>query len=331
MIFTENKSLLSFNSFRLPALARWYCEVSDTEQLREAASFANQRNLDPFVIGGGTNIVLTGDIDGLVIHNRIEGMDIGADALVVGAGADWHEFVARTVSAGIGGLENLALIPGSAGAAPVQNIGAYGVELSDRFAWLDACHMKTLESVRFEGKDCRFTYRDSYFKKDGNWCITRLGLRPSEAIVMTYPGVNSYLEQRNLAPSHEGVFKAVCHLRRAKLPDVHQQPNVGSFFKNPIVDADAALGLRQRFRDIPQHKADGMIKLSAAWLIEQAGLKGASEGGVSVSDTHALVLVNRGQGSVSQLRALVQQITAAVQKKFGVTLDIEPIVYPDNL
>ena len=326
--FRQNASLDSLNALRLSSSARWFCEAGTVEEVQEAVAFAKEKGISVLVLGGGTNLVLSDRVDGLVIHNRIPGRSLTSRKIELGAGEDWSGFVEESVRLGITGFENLALIPGSVGAAPVQNIGAYGVELSDRLVSLKAMHLASGELQRFSREECGFSYRDSLFKRDHAWCILSLELQPSEELHATYPGVRGFLVENDLPLSSASVFQAVCALRRAKLPDVSKVPNVGSFFKNPILDTASAEQLIARYPDMPHFADPGGIKLSAAWLIDSLELKGLRQGGCAISEQHSLVIVNDQGGSFDDLLALVQKISFDVVSHYGVELEVEPSIQP---
>ena len=229
-------------------------------------------------------------------------------------------------------LENLALIPGTVGAAPVQNIGAYGVELSDRLLSLKALHIPTLEQNTFNNTECQFAYRDSLFKKSDEWVITEVSLALSKSCegITSYPGIGSYLEERQLGTSGESIVAAVSHIRALKLPDPSRVPNVGSFFKNPVLADGRAKTFAKAFPDVVQFAVAGGKKLSAAWLIDHVGLKGYRVGRFVVSEKHALVIINEGNGKQLELFELVGIVKQRVKDTFGIDLEIEPRVYPDG-
>lgn len=336
MEFQRDVALRPYNSLALSARAAHFVRVETVEEARAALDFARARELPVTVLGGGSNVVLAGDLPGLTIRVGIRGRTLVAERgdavhLRVGAGEDWHGTVRHCLARGWYGLENLALIPGTVGAAPIQNIGAYGVELESRFLELEAIAIATGETRRFTRADCRFGYRDSLFKGAGRdaWLITAvtfvLGRRP--APVLTYPALREALADVPAAEiTPERVAAAVIALRRARLPDPAQVPNVGSFFKNPMVGADQARRLAERFPGLVSFPgAGGGVKLAAAWLIERAGWKGVARAGVGVHDRQALVLVNRG-GDAAALLALARDIRADVAERFGVELELEPRV-----
>jgi UDP-N-acetylmuramate dehydrogenase len=328
----ENISLADKNALRLDARAEWYCEALTLGDLQEAAEFALKYQLKVISLGEGSNIILADNLAGLVIKNLIPGVKRDGEVVHAGSGQNWHSLVRSTVSSGLFGLENLALIPGAVGAAPVQNIGAYGVELSDRFISLKAIHLPTLEEITFDKAECEFTYRDSLFKRNDEWIITEVSLALSQVCecVTTYPGIVSYIEEHRLDVSGESIVEAVSHIRAEKLPDPSLLPNVGSFFKNPVLDADRAKAVAKAFPDLVQFDVPGGKKLSAGWLIDQMGLKGCRVGSFVVSEKHALVITNEGDGKQLDLFELVSLVKQKVKQSFGIDLEIEPRVYPDG-
>lgn len=321
------------NSLALAARAEYFAVVTDLDSAREALRFAHARRLAVTVLGEGSNVVLAGDLAGLVIRVAIGGHQLLAERdgrleLQIGAGENWHATVEHCLRQGWYGLENLALIPGTVGAAPVQNIGAYGVELESRFLGLNALEVATGTARRFSLADCGFGYRDSVFKRDqrDRWLITSvtLELARAPAPVLDYPALREALGDRAERASPAEVAAAVMALRRARLPDPALLPNAGSFFKNPVVPAPEARALAARYPGLATFPAPGgQVKLAAAWLIEQCGWKGIQRHGVGVHDRQALVLVNRGGGAAALLE-LAREVRAAVAERFGVMLEPEP-------
>ncbi|GAA5234983.1 UDP-N-acetylmuramate dehydrogenase [Verticiella sediminum] len=290
-----------------------------------------------FVLGGGSNVVLPRVFPGTVALIRLAGIrrlpdDAGDVIIEAAAGESWHGFVAHCVAQGWGGLENLALIPGTVGAAPVQNIGAYGVEVCERLESVTAYDRHAREWVRFTSDASAFAYRDSRFKREpGRWLITAVRFRLPSAWTprLSYPDLRERPEWRDGAPTPQAVFDAVCAIRRAKLPDPAQLPNAGSFFKNPIVPAALAERLRAQAARMPAWPlADGRVKLAAGWLIEQAGWKGRRLGRVGMHERHALVLVNYGGAERRDVQALADAVVADVAARFGVMLEAEPVQVP---
>lgn len=326
--------LRAFNTLALPGRAAHFATVTNLDEARAALAFARERRLAVTVLGAGSNVVLAGDLPGLVIRVAIGGRELVAVRgdhleLRVGAGEDWPATVEYCLAQGWYGLENLALIPGTVGAAPVQNIGAYGVELAQRFVALEALEIATGALRRFDREQCAFGYRDSFFKGPGRdrWLITSvtLALSRSPNLVLDYPALRAALAARAAsALTPAAVAAAVCALRRARLPDPALLPNAGSFFENPVVPADQAQALAAQFPGLVTFPAPGeRVKLAAAWLIEQCGWKGVARDGVAVHDRQALVLIHRG-GGAGALLGLAGAIRASVRARFGVELIPEP-------
>jgi UDP-N-acetylmuramate dehydrogenase len=290
-----------------------------------------------FILGGGSNIVLTRDLPQVVLKVEVRGMKLveeRADAWIVeaGAGENWHDFVAWTLDQGLPGLENLALIPGTVGAAPVQNIGAYGLELAERFESLDAVDLVTGRSVTLGPSMCAFGYRDSVFKRSlaGRSVITRVRFRLPRpwAPVLGYLDLERKRTESGItAPDARQVFDWVVTIRRAKLPDPMQIGNAGSFFKNPLVTNEQCRDIIGRDPEVVHYPmADGRVKLAAAWMIDSCGWKGKSVGKAGVYEKQALVLVNRGGASGSEVMTLARAIQESVYGKFGIRLELEPVV-----
>jgi UDP-N-acetylmuramate dehydrogenase len=324
--------LAAANTFGLPASSSFGAVITSQAELVAAYEYARTHGLPVHVLGGGSNVILSPRFDGLTIVMAPKGKSVigpaGNNIIVqAAAGENWHEFVGWTLDQGLPGLENLALIPGTVGASPVQNIGAYGLELADRFDSLTAFDTHTGTMRTFSAVDCRFAYRQSVFKAEpGRYVVTavRFALPRQWTPILNYAGLNT------LPPdtSPRAVMDQVIALRQSKLPDPKQIGNVGSFFHNPVVTAEIHAAVRTTHPTAPAYpQADGSMKLSAGWLIEQSGLKGAREGQVGVSDRHALVLVNHGGGTRAEVGALAARIKATVLERFGITLTAEPIFY----
>ena len=332
----ENRSLKPFNTFAVNARARYFAEARNDHEVREALAAARRLGLPLYVLGGGSNLLLTQDLEALVLRLNSRGIRVLADdgeqvLLEAEAGEPWHPFVLHSLALGLAGLENLSLIPGTVGAAPIQNVGAYGVEISDVFAGLTALDRTTGELCELDGAACAFAYRDSLFKQQaGRYIILRVrfALQRTAHLRLDYGPLRQRLQQMGVQqPTPRDVSEAVCSIRREKLPDPQVLGNAGSFFKNPLVSAEQADELRQRHPELVAYpQTDGQIKLAAGWLIEQAGWKGFREGDAAVHDRQALVLVNHGQATGKQLRALAQRIQVDIAARFGVTLEIEPNV-----
>ena len=331
----NNQSLKLLNTLAVDVSAEYFCRVESVEQLQEAISYARQHQLLITVLGGGSNLVLARNLPGLVVQMAIPGItldaEVGSDRLIgVGAGENWHQLVEYSLTNGWFGLENLALIPGLAGAAPIQNIGAYGVELSDVFTSLQALNLQSGELITMDAADCQFGYRDSIFKNQyrDQYAITRLQLKLSTEpeLKLDYPVLQAALEDvGSITP--QLVAEKVCEVRRSKLPDPVETPNAGSFFKNPVVTAKQAETIRKQHPGLVSYaQPGGDEKLAAGWLIDQCGWKGCQRGAVAVHDKQALVLVNLG-GNGEDILALAADISASVKARYGVTLEIEPRVF----
>ncbi len=328
--------LAARNTLALPGRAAFYAEITAPKQL---VALAGKLAVRRFVHGGGSNLVVSGDFDGLMLHMAIAGRELAgedADAWYVraGAGENWHDFVLWTLARGWPGLENLVLIPGTVGAAPTQNISAYGVELAERFATLEACDTRSGRSVHFARSDCRFGYRDSIFKQegwhlDGQLAVTAVTFRLPKIWrgVTRYGGVAAELAAREIRTANaEQIAAAVIAVRQRRLPDPRDLPNAGSFFHNPVVDAKTAESLQTVHPDLPCFaQPDGRVKLSAGWLIEQCGWKGKKLGPVGMYEKHALVLVNAGGASGADVVVLMRAIQRDVREKFGIRLSPEPV------
>lgn len=327
--------LTRFNTFGLASQAPDCVVLEQGEQL-DAVSELARRHDSLLVLGGGSNMVLPALVPGLVVRVALRGLQLieeRGDAWIVeaAAGETWHEVVSACIERGWDGLENLALIPGTVGAAPVQNIGAYGVELADRFDSLQAWHIPTSRLVHMTAGDCRFAYRDSLFKhaQPGEWLIVSVRLRLPRPWrpVLDYPDLQRDAGLAAGEPAARAIFEAVCRIRRAKLPDPAVIGNAGSFFKNPLVDAAVRNDLQARFPSLVSYaQADGRYKLAAGWLIDQCGWKGRSLGPAGVHDRQALVLVNRGGATARDIMALAEAIQHDVKVRYGVALEPEPVV-----
>ena len=335
-LLLSDHSLRALNTFGFDARARWFCEIESPEQFGAALRDPRVAGLPHLVLGGGSNLVFTRDFDGLVMRVALAGKrlvreDDQAWYVEAAAGERWHEFVAWTLAQGFPGLENLALIPGTVGAAPVQNIGAYGLEMAERFASLCAVELATGELHEFDVEQCRFGYRDSFFKQEGRgrFAITSVTFRLPKAWAprADYADVARALDSTHASVSPQAIFDAVVSVRRAKLPDPAALGNAGSFFKNPVVDASTFEALREREPQIVSYRqSDGRVKLAAGWLIDRCGWKGRAIGAAAVHERQALVLVNRGGATGAQVLALAQAIQADVRERFGVELEPEPVV-----
>ena len=320
------------NTFGLGARSRFGAVVTSRDELTAAYAYARANDLPVHVLGGGSNVILSPSFDGMTILVALKGklllgQDNGNNIVEAAGGEIWHDFVVWTLDHDLPGLENLALIPGTVGASPVQNIGAYGIELADRFDGLTAFDTQALTVRTFTKADCRFAYRQSVFKAEpGRYIVTsvRFALPVQWSPVLNYAGLNT----RPADAPPRTIMDQVVALRQSKLPDPRQIGNVGSFFHNPVVSAEIHAAVKASTPTAPAYpQPDGSMKLSAGWLIEQCGLKGAREGQVGVSDRHALVLVNHGGGTRAEVETLANRIKAAVFERFGINLTAEPVFY----
>ncbi|MBK7872978.1 MAG: UDP-N-acetylmuramate dehydrogenase [Saprospiraceae bacterium] len=333
MKIRENYNLQSYNTFGIPANATYFVEAHSEEELRQAF----QLNIQPLLIlGGGSNLLLTKDFNGLVIKNAVAGKEIikeSKEYIIVraGAGENWHSFVIWCLENNLGGIENLSLIPGTVGAAPIQNIGAYGVEIKDVFHHLEAMHIATGEIHTFSKEDCKFGYRDSIFKQKlkGQYCITQVYLQLNKSdyhdINISYGAIRDTLKAMNIEhPTIHDVSNAVITIRSSKLPDPAKIGNSGSFFKNPEIPFTQFEILQQNFPNIISFPgSDGNIKIPAGWLIEQCGWKGYRRGDAGCYEKQALVLVNYGKATGAEIWQLAKDIADSVEVKFGIRLSAE--------
>lgn len=325
----QNHSLKPWNTFSLPASAAAICVADSVETLCKAWQESQQRSEPVLLLGEGSNILFLEDFQGQVIVNRIMGIDVTetGDAwhLHVGAGENWHALVQATLRDGYPGLENLAMIPGCAGSAPIQNIGAYGVELEKVCEYVDIVRLADGCRQRLSAEECQFGYRDSVFKhqyREG-YAIVAVGLRLSRVWqpVLTYGDLRD-LERARITPQQ--VFDTVCQMRRSKLPDPAVTGNAGSFFKNPLVSAATASQLKEQYNSIPLYPQEsGDVKLAAGWLIDRCDLKGFRIGGAAVHQQQALVLINTGNATGQDVVALAREVRQRVGNKFNVWLEPE--------
>ncbi len=329
-----NVDIRHLNSLGLPCRAAGWCRVHHWSALQQALAdprFAQQPHL---ILGGGSNVVLVDDFPGLVIQPDWHGIDIVAEtsrtvSIQVGAAEPWDRLVRWSVDRQLHGLENLAAIPGWCGAAPMQNIGAYGVEFSDSCVAVDYLDLSTGQSHQLSAEQCQFGYRHSIFKTTAahNWLVTGVSLQLARQapFKLTYPGVREALDAQGISePTPAAVAAAITRIRQRKLPDPASLGNAGSFFKNPIVSRATADALLEQHPQLPHWPAGEQVKLSAAWLIEQCGWKGRRTGPVGVHRQHALVLVHYGHGNGRQLLHLAGNIQQDVNNRFGIALQPEP-------
>ncbi len=329
----QDVSLQPHNTFGLEARARHWITITATKQLQELLRDPAYQSVPKLVLGGGSNVLFTQDFAGLLIKIAIPGISVvkeDDDEVYVrsGAGVGWHELVMHCIERGYGGIENLSLIPGTVGAAPMQNIGAYGVEIKDVFSSLEAVEIATGNRRTFGLDDCCFGYRSSVFKHErkGQDIITSvvLCLRKQPVLNTSYGAIAETLARKHIhAPTIRDVSEAVIDIRRSKLPDPQQIGNAGSFFKNPVIPRAQYEALLTNYPTLPGYPTEQAVKVPAGWLIEQCGWKGKRVGNVGVHDQQALVLVHFGGGQGSALMTLAQDIKASVLQKFGIVIEPE--------
>jgi UDP-N-acetylmuramate dehydrogenase len=334
MQVAENVLLRPYNTFGIAAQARFFAPFTTLQQLQELLEDARWKAVSRMILGGGSNILFTRDFNGLLLKNELKGITVvGEDTEYVyvkaGAGENWHQFVQYCIANNYAGLENLSLIPGNVGASPMQNIGAYGVEIKDYFFGLEAWHLHDNTLVTFNNADCAFGYRESVFKRKykGQFAILSVTyrLRKQPQFNTTYGAIEQELQHMGIKElSIQAISQAVINIRRSKLPDPAQIGNAGSFFKNPTISGEHFAAVKQAHPDIVAYPAaNGQYKLAAGWLIEQCGWKGFRRGDAGVHARQALVLVNYGDASGKEIFDLSQEVLDSVHKKFGVQLERE--------
>jgi UDP-N-acetylmuramate dehydrogenase len=327
----ENASLKGYNTFGIDVSARWLSSFGSQEELTALLRDLSGRTL--LILGGGSNILFTRDVDGLVLRNEIKGIDVVREDehyvyVRAGAGENWHGFVEHALQRNWAGVENLSLIPGSVGAAPMQNIGAYGVEIKQVFYELSAYHLGEHKVYTFSLNDCAFGYRESVFKRryKGQFVILDVTFRFSKVpkLHTEYGAIREELEKMGVEkPTIQAVSEAVIRIRQSKLPDPAEIGNAGSFFKNPTVPAEEFVRLKGAYPGIVGYPADGGVKLAAGWLIEQCGWKGYRKGDAGCHARQALVLVNYGHAGGGEIYELSEEILQSVKARFGVELERE--------
>ncbi|MFD1096689.1 UDP-N-acetylmuramate dehydrogenase [Salegentibacter chungangensis] len=337
MQVSYNTSLKNYNSFGIDVKAQKFIEATSIEDLEGVLRKTYSSEL--FILGGGSNMLLTQDLQKTVLHVAIEGKEIVSeteDEVIIKAmaGENWHKFVLWTLEQGYGGLENLSLIPGNVGTAPIQNIGAYGVELKDVFVSCEAMNVQTLQRSIFSLEDCDFGYRNSVFKKSlkGEVIITGVSFRLTKKdhnLHTGYGAIQTALAEKNIKnPGIKDISDAVISIRQQKLPDPAEIGNSGSFFKNPIVTKTKFEAIQKEFPEIPSYQINTTeVKIPAGWLIEQTGLKGYRKGDAGVHKNQALVLVNYGMATGKEILRLAHKVQKEVLKKFGISLEAEVNIY----
>jgi len=337
MNIQEKVSLLPYNTFGLDVKAEYFAEISSLDDLRTGL----QSGIRPlFLLGGGSNVLFTQNVQGLVLKNNLRGIQVIQDFedkvwVEVGGGEVWHEFVLWAVANDFGGIENMSLIPGTVGASPIQNIGAYGVELKDVFVHLTALHLNTGTLKTFQHSDCQFGYRDSIFKREekGKWCITSVVFSLTKSphqLNTSYGDISKTLESNGITtPSIADISRAVVQIRTSKLPDPAKIGNCGSFFKNPETDRAVLERILVEHPQAPHYPLpDGRVKIPAGWLIEQCGWKGKRVGNTGSYERQALVLVNYGGATGEEVKNLAEAIIESVERAFGVRLEAEVNIWP---
>lgn len=330
----SNVSLKSYNTFGIDVTSRYLVEVDNDQDIQTLLQLPDIQTLPKLILGGGSNLLLTQDFNGLVIKINIKGIETVKEDenhvwLRVGAGENWHEFVMYCVERGLGGIENLSLIPGTVGAAPMQNIGAYGVEIKDTFDRLEAVDISTGVKCIFTNSDCRFGYRDSVFKNEvkGQYIISNVQFKLDKNPVfhVLYGDIQKTLEQMGIKElSIKSISEAVIKIRRSKLPDPAEIGNAGSFFKNPEISASQYEILKNEYPNIPGYIInEEIVKVPAGWLIEQCDWKGKRFGNIGVHTRQALVLVNYGGGRGLEIKQLAEKIQNSVEERFGISLHTE--------
>lgn len=334
MNILQNIPLKPFNTFGIEATAREFVEINTVDELRVLCSNFNLIDRKVLVLGGGSNMLLTGNVEGMVIKISIKGIEVvkedeGSAWVKAGAGEVWHDLVMWSIARGYGGLENLSLIPGCVGASPMQNIGAYGVEIKNTFVSLDAIEIASGRQVSFTHAECKFGYRESIFKQEvkGKYIIVGVTYKLSKhpQLNTTYGAIQQVLQQQGITqPTIKQVSDAVISIRQSKLPDPKELGNAGSFFKNPEIPTPEFESIKARFPDIVGYPAaPGFTKVAAGWLIEQCGWKGKRVGNTGSHKDQALVLVNYGGATGEEVWKLALEICESVEAKFGISITPE--------
>lgn len=333
----KNISLLNYNTFGIGAKTKYFQEFNSLNDLKEILNNKELKKEAKLILGGGSNVLFTKDFNGIILKNDLKGIEVvseNTDSVFVksAAGEIWHNFVLYCIDKNFGGIENLSLIPGSVGASPMQNIGAYGVEIKDVFYELEALNIYTLELLKFTNSACKFGYRESVFKniEKDNFIITSVTfkLQKQPVINTSYGAIEQELEKLKItSPTIKDVSNAVCSIRSLKLPNPKNIGNAGSFFKNPTVSIEKYTQLKKDFPDIVGYPQNNVIKLAAGWLIEKAGWKGKQIGNVGVHKNQALVLVNYGNAKGEEVINLANNIKDSVNQLFGINLEIEVNIF----
>lgn len=338
MELKSNTSVLQYNTFGIDVLAKYFSSFNNLEELKELLNTKEFKENNQLILGGGSNILFTKNFDGIILKNNIKGIEVVNETehdvyLKVGAGENWHQFVLHTIENNFAGVENLSLIPGNVGASPMQNIGAYGVEIKDVFHELEAIHKETGELVKFDNKSCEFGYRESVFKNKvkNQFVITSVTYKLSKNPVFntSYGAIEKQLEENKVKElSIKAISDAVIQIRQSKLPDPNQIGNAGSFFKNPIISKVKFEDIKKNYPNIASYPIDELhVKVAAGWLIDTLGWKGKTYGNYGVHKNQALVLVNYGGAKGEDVFNLSTQIIQSVKENFGIQLEREVNIY----
>jgi len=331
MIIQKNISLKQFNTFQVDAFAKYFCQINDLNELNSLIMKEQFRGENKFILGGGSNVLFTKDFEGIVVKNNISGISIiseNADLVLleVGAGYDWDKLVEYTVAAGFNGLENLSLIPGTVGASPIQNIGAYGVEVKDLIESVKGISLEDNKFKTLSNSECNFGYRNSIFKTElkGGFIVTSVvfNLSKSQNVNTEYAALQNYISEHELSIVTPTVIRqAVIKIRRSKLPDPQEFSNAGSFFKNPVISKNVFKKIKSKYPDLNGYRDDdSSVKISAGWLIEKCGLKGRRVKDVGIYEKQALVIINYGNATGCEIFEFSEQINLEVYNQFNIEL-----------
>ncbi len=330
----ENYDLQTLNTLAIKANSRYFSQINNINELIEIIKFAKNNDLQILILGGGSNLIFSKDWEGITLLNSIKGIEVINEnekevELKVGSGENWHNFVLYTLDNNFFGLENLALIPGTVGAGPVQNIGAYGCEIKDFIIKVEVLDLEDKQIKTFDNKDCNFSYRKSIFQNYGKYFITQVYFKLSklENNVLSYPALITYFQNINMDLSivtPKDICEAVIEIRSLKLPDYKNIPNVGSFFKNPIISNEHFLKLKDFFPNLVAFKNENNWKIAAGWLIDQCGFKGFKDNGISTYDKNALVIINIESKTGKEILNFAKIIQDKVKEIFDINLEIEP-------
>lgn len=334
MTILENQSLLKYNTFGIDVSAKYFATIDSVDLLSELLSNKTYKQEDKLILGGGSNVLFTKNQDAIVLLNQIKGIKVETEdakgwTISAGGGENWHQFVLHCIEKGYAGIENMSLIPGSVGASPIQNIGAYGTEIKDVFEWLEAFHIPTGEIHRFTHSDCNFGYRESIFKNKlkGEYFITKVAYRLTKNpnLNTSYGAINKALEEMKVTtPTLKNISDAVISIRESKLPDPKKIGNSGSFFKNPIIENSILNKVKENYPELTTYPvSDTHSKVAAGWLIDKAGWKGKTVNNYGVHKNQALVLVNYGGATGKEIYDLSSDIIRSVKEKYGIELERE--------